>query len=297
MRNSDVAHYWANQNRASANGSNFSFDGATIYSYSTPIGHIVENNGRRLYLHNTKRYSVTTSKHQTYAISATYANGIRVFVDTDIDFVKYANDETILDRVETYLVTQIKNTLLDLNNKRKKVTNILSVVFDIYEELNTLLTFYRKPNNYGDIIVSFVNESKRIDKVLDTLDDLISYVNELTRTEREKRQNISYKTFTTCLEEWRKGKRQSLGRFYDGVKTYLRLCGDQVQTSKGIRFTIDDARRFWTAIKFSISHQIEKEVEWLGFKGTVYPTGDIKIGCHCIDYSEIETLAKQLKLC
>ena len=293
MKNSDVAHHWANQNRASANGSNFSFDGTTIYSYCTPIGHIVENNGQRLYLHNTKRYSVTTSKHQTYTICATCNNGSRVFVDTDIDFVKYVNDETILNRIETYLVTQIKNTLSELNNKRKKVTNILSVVFGIYENLNTLLTFYRKPNNYGDIIVSFVNESKRIDKVLDTLDDLISYVNEL----REKRKAISYKTFTTCLEEWHKGKRQSLGRFYDGAKTYLRLCGDQVQTSKGIRFTIDDARRFWTVIKYSISHQIEKEVEWLGFKGKVSPSGDIKIGCHCIDYSEIETLAKQLKLC
>lgn len=293
MRNSDVAHYWANQNRASANGSNFSFDGATIYSYSTPIGHIVENNGQRLYLHNTKRYSVTTSKHQTYTICATYNNGSRVFVDTDIDFVKYVNDETILDRIETYLVTQIKNTLSELNNKRKKVTNILLVVFGIYENLNTLLTFYRKPNNYGDVIVRFVNESKRIDKNLNTLDDLISYVNEL----REKRKVISYKTFTTCLEEWHNGKRQSLGRFYDGVKTYLRLCGDQVQTSKGIRFTIDDARQFWTAIKFSISHNVEKNVEWLGFKGTVYPTGDIKIGCHCIDYSEIEMLAKKLNLC
>lgn len=293
MRNSDVAHYWANQNRASANGSNFSFDGATIYSYSTPIGHIVENNGQRLYLHNTKRYSVTTSKHQTYTICATYNNGSRVFVDTDIDFVKYVNDETILDRIETYLVTRIKNALSELNNKRKKVTNILSVVFGIYENLNTLLTFYRKPNNYGDIIVRFVNESKRIDKNLDTLDDLISYVNGLS----EKRKAISYKTFTTCLEEWHNGKRQSLGRFYDGVKTYLRLCGDQVQTSKGIRFTIDDARQFWTAIKFSISHNVEKNVEWLGFKGTVYPTGDIKIGCHCIDYSEIEMLAKKLNLC
>lgn len=67
MNNSMVAHLWANEQQESANGSNFYFDGSSIYSYGRHFeaGRIVRNKrGERAYLVNTTYYSKTTAcKH------------------------------------------------------------------------------------------------------------------------------------------------------------------------------------------------------------------------------------------
>lgn len=45
MNNSMVAHLWANEKQESANGSNFYFEGESIYSYGRhfEVGRIVRN--------------------------------------------------------------------------------------------------------------------------------------------------------------------------------------------------------------------------------------------------------------
>lgn len=73
MNNSMVAHLWANESQESANGSNFYFEGESIYSYGRhfEIGRIVRNKrGRKAYLINDTYYSSTTSKHQYYVREA-----------------------------------------------------------------------------------------------------------------------------------------------------------------------------------------------------------------------------------
>lgn len=47
MNNREVAHLWAAQSRPHAKGSNLSFDGATLYSYSTAIGRIYPYNKKK----------------------------------------------------------------------------------------------------------------------------------------------------------------------------------------------------------------------------------------------------------
>lgn len=74
MNNKMVAHLWANEKQDSATGSNFYFEGTSIYSYGRHFeaGRIVRNNrGEKAYLVNTSRYlldngrcsKVTSSKH------------------------------------------------------------------------------------------------------------------------------------------------------------------------------------------------------------------------------------------
>ena len=67
MNNSMVAHLWANESQESANGSNFYFEGQSIYSYGRhfEVGRIVRNKrGEKAYLINDRYYSSTTSRHQ-----------------------------------------------------------------------------------------------------------------------------------------------------------------------------------------------------------------------------------------
>lgn len=73
MNNSMVAHLWAHEQEESASGSNFFFEGASIYScgHHFEVGRIVKNKqGKKAYLINEDYYSVTTSKHQCYVRNA-----------------------------------------------------------------------------------------------------------------------------------------------------------------------------------------------------------------------------------
>lgn len=73
MNNSMVAHLWANEKKESARGSNFFFEGRSIYSYGYhfEVGRIVRNKcGKKAYLLNDKYYSSSTCKHQHCVRSA-----------------------------------------------------------------------------------------------------------------------------------------------------------------------------------------------------------------------------------
>ena len=73
MNNYMVAHLWANEKKESARGSNFFFEGESIYSYGYHFeaGRIVRNKrGEKAYLINSIHYSSTTSKHQYFVRNA-----------------------------------------------------------------------------------------------------------------------------------------------------------------------------------------------------------------------------------
>ena len=73
MDNLMVAHLWAHEQEESASGSNFFFEGTSIYSYGYhfEVGRIVKNKqGKKAYLINEDYYSATTGKHQRYVRNA-----------------------------------------------------------------------------------------------------------------------------------------------------------------------------------------------------------------------------------
>lgn len=81
MNNSMVAHLWAHEQEESALGSNFFFEGTSIYSYGHhfEVGRIVRNKrGEKAYLINDTYYSSTTSKHQCCVCDA-IPTGSKVF--------------------------------------------------------------------------------------------------------------------------------------------------------------------------------------------------------------------------
>ena len=89
MNNSMVAHLWANEKRESANGSNFYFEGESIYSYGRhfEVGRIVRNKrGEKAYLINDTYYSSTTSKHQYYVREAIPTGSKVFYVECNISY-------------------------------------------------------------------------------------------------------------------------------------------------------------------------------------------------------------------
>ena len=73
MNNSQVAHCWANQTKPKGRGSNFFFEGESIYSYGGhfEVARLVQTEkGKTIALHNSERNSVTTERHKSEASRA-----------------------------------------------------------------------------------------------------------------------------------------------------------------------------------------------------------------------------------
>jgi len=68
MNAKEIAHLWANQSRDGAKGSNFYFEGDTIYSYGSHFPIARHYSGAVLF--TSKDYSVTTSKHKSFVRQA-----------------------------------------------------------------------------------------------------------------------------------------------------------------------------------------------------------------------------------
>jgi hypothetical protein len=97
MNNSIVAHLWAHEQEESASGSNFFFEGTSIYSYGHhfEVGRIVKNKqGKKAYLINEDYYSATTSKHQCYVRNAipTWA---MVFSVKEDDYFPFSSTDVV----------------------------------------------------------------------------------------------------------------------------------------------------------------------------------------------------------
>lgn len=78
MDNAMIAHLWANEKQENASGSNFFFEGESIYSfgYHFEVGRIVRNKrGEKAYLLNNSKYQINcagtyTERHKYLASGA-----------------------------------------------------------------------------------------------------------------------------------------------------------------------------------------------------------------------------------
>ena len=133
MNNSMVAHLWANEKQESAHGSNFYFEGESIYSYGRhfEVGRIVRNKrGEKAYLINDTYYSSTTSKHQYYVREA-IPTGSKVF------YVECNMSYCIGNML---FVTNMLESIKDAIEKYKKARTELSYR-DIWETFKNLMDY------------------------------------------------------------------------------------------------------------------------------------------------------------
>ena len=88
MNNSMVAHLWANEKQESANGSNFYFEGESIYSYGRhfEVGRIVRNkDGNEKYSTKNLPKAHFRWDWRRYTLSKESVDKITEFVDTILE--------------------------------------------------------------------------------------------------------------------------------------------------------------------------------------------------------------------
>lgn len=316
MNNSMVAHLWAHEQEESASGSNFFFEGTSIYSYGHhfEVGRIVKNKqGKKAYLINEDYYSATTSKHQCYVRNAipTWAmvfsvgdnisdTGNMRFVASKLESIKKSIESILKKSANDWLGTNHELSKSGDSIKRKHVhelKRIFQILLD-HQGLKVLGTV----NVIVDEVCgegTWIKYSERSERWRKGEEERERIKLERLRKEEEAR----YKDFDEKLEEWKSGEINFLNTpFYipgEKPNAWIRIKGNIIETSKQIKIGIAEARKLWRAVSAmhrgaEFRHGLVEDVTGHQWSLNRYENDLLTAGCHRIAYNEMERIAKQL---
>ena len=281
--NRELIHVWAHDSSPEImkSANSVSCHNDILYSYSTAIGQIIDNN---TVIHNTYSYSVTTSKHQSLARQATshFNNIIELSIPTyDLDTLSFGQSG-FNDYILNHNENSIKYLLVKASRSKKYSdyykAQALSIIQNLEKYALAFNLFYLVPN------IDFLTESAiEADKKQKELD-------KIKRAERIKEQ-------AEALENWRLGL--DVRNHFE--VTALRIKEDQIETTKGAKIPLDHAIKFWGLIKSwhekGVSYVKDHHSIHLGnYIVNSFKDDILTVGCHSIPYSEIQGIASQLHL-
>ena len=281
--NRELTHIWAHDHEPSImkSANSMSCQNDILYSYSTAIGQIVNND---TVIYNTASYSNTTSKHQGLMMSATSHYLNRIYLDIH----KYGLNSLILnqrDFDELIVKPNLhKGSELLLKASRSKLYkdryNAAALnIFDNVEKYAKLFGLYCiMPNTDAllETIIKHDKEAKALEKI--------------RRAERIKQQ-------AEALQNWRNGL--DIRNYFE--ITALRIKDDVIETTKGAKIPLDHAIKFWGLInswhKKGMTYIKDGHSIHLGnYVVNSFKNDILTVGCHSIPFSEIQNIANQLHL-
>ena len=280
--NSELSHIWANDPDPSIGKSanSMSCQNGKLYSYSTCIAQIIGDT----VIYNTHSYSVTTSKQQGYMQSATSHYSKKIYLDIPrrgLDSLVF-NQRDFEEIVIKPNANKANDLLVKASRSKKYATLYSGQAFSIIKNLEkyALFTglFYSCPDidDLQELAIKADKEAKALEKI--------------RRAERIKEQ-------AEALINWRKGE-DVRNRF---EITALRIKEDQIETTKGARIPLEHAVKFWGLIKSwhekGVLYVKDHHSIHLGnYSVNRFENGILTVGCHSIPFSEIQSIANQLKL-
>jgi len=318
----ECIHVWAQQNQNEGRASNVFFEGPVIYSYGYhyPLAVFIESpikaNGKAVFVH-TSGYSVSTHKHITQVQGATnHYNQFRVGNPTLINALKRNSggwhDGT--DLLANEFNRQVQAEVMHLQGflgspesaKRRRAT---------LEKIKGQTAY--KIQNYIAMMewlgLKLDAKSKKAIKSLDSsIDDLKASAQKVAALEAKQKAKAEKERLArnaiatkTALESFHNGADLShveYGYLYTVKPIQMRVISDEIQTTMRASFPVEHALKAFPFIRACK----EKGTSWqrgdkslrLGSytKEAIEERGNVKAGCHYLEWEEIERLAKQLKV-
>ena len=308
MNNSQVAHVWAQQTKASGKGSNFYFDGPTLYSYGRHfvVAEFAKNKrGETCVLFNNARYSISTGRHQSYASRAINGSTPR-FTVNDPTAGRYSQATQHHANLAAYAADL--RAAVTKASKARKADNAEWYLRDAAGEREQALAYAKffglrvKPSMFpdprdADVLAKF--------KALDAKDAARqARARKLAEKRAAEAKAKRAAEYAEALTEWRAGERNSLPYDRD-MPIALRVNGDIVETSWGAQVPVQDARRALAYIAQTVTNLAEsgaserhigRDVCRIGefSLDMVRANGSIVAGCHNIPGDEIVRLSAVL---
>lgn len=289
LNTNDVAHFWADrtQEEGRNSGGNFYFKGDTIYSYGGhfPIAkHVTNERGERAVLFTTRSYSNTTAKHISKTRNG--ANHLNIIYCYNPAFVNIPQHQDNFNSWKTRAENVSKNLV-----KAKKPELYLNSLDQIKGEAQTYATFF------GIELPETLNLVLSISGKEDYLN--YSTAKELAKKKEEaKRQRELKKQHAKELAEFRGFKRNTLYT-RNGID-FLRLNEGEarIETSQGVQIPVEIGKRFWRVIQHTISKGgcANCGLPLLNYTVNEINKDFISVGCHKIEFKELQNIANLLGL-
>lgn len=260
--NSTIAHMWANKNQSEAtNGSNFYFEGDTIYSYGShfPIAkHVINENRDRAVLFTERTYSNTTARHIQIVRQA--CSHLDVIYCPDIDNSHGSNFHAWQVKAEI-IASQLA--------KAKKPEKYLIELNEVKTKAEKYASFFSLPIPASLESILSIETKEAYKSYSDNNEAILA-------AEREKAEAKRKKEHKKALAKWLNGETNRL--YTRDERDYLRMSENNktVETTQGVAIPIKAAHLFWQKIKDGklqvgdeILHYTVTEADKL-----------VKIGCH-----------------
>lgn len=281
-----VAHLWANQaqDEARNGGGTLYFEGATIYSYGDhfPIARHAERKGKRCILFTTRGYSVTTERHINYTRRAIESGALVFNVPDPTSSNPREGFQGYCERVKSLKEAYIR--------ARGRKPDIFRQIGETVKEANAYAAFYglrsrlKMPANeeaIGEECAKIKAREERRQK--------------REAAKRRKQEEEGLRTLAKHIEEWKNGERDACPLGAGAI--FLRIRGEDLETSAGATVPLDHAKRAFRFIKCAkeAGHAWERngqEIRLGHFSiDRIDPDGTVHAGCHTVAFDEIQRVA------
>lgn len=292
---SEVAHLWANKIQSDARnaGSNFYFNGDTIYSYGShfPIATHFIKDEKNIVLFTVRGYSNTTAKHISKVRSAA-SHLKKVYCYAPVDSARGIHSGTL-----DYYLSELKGNLDKLTRARKPesyISSIESLITDLREY--TDLFKLKLTGELKTIVNGFVADRE---KLLQVHGEAIKKEADKKKREIEKRKKAYLEAITQwenySIEQWEENNEDKarLARKYPSPFTNLRTDGTQVETSKGIKIPVAVAKTFYKWY-LTASCKGDCKMTILDYEVTSANEKELIVRCHHIQRESIDRIAAKL---
>jgi len=278
MNHNDVCHAWANKIKPSATGCNVFFERDTIYSYGYhfPMARHVSVKGEDIVLFTTKGYSVSTSKHLSYAGRACSHLDVihveNVMADNKHSHLRNLdNMNKEFEELEGAMNRAIKYKSHHARRRLGLAQNIQQYMRLFLPRHKFKLNIEELQEKYKELEADFeIQEARR-------------------EAEREKRN-------AKQIALWIEGK---IKHCPHTQFIRLRINDEEIQTSWGAGVPITDAVRLFELCKIcrsncrsmdSFTHKVGSFVP-----SSINTSGDAVVGCHTLKFEEMQRIEEQLK--
>lgn len=297
MNNSQVAHCWANQTKAKGRGSNFFFDGESIYSYGHhfEVARLVQTErNKTIALHTTTNYSVTTQRHKQEARMACHNLHESFYVPSfpmrrDVppertwfkETFKHYHDKA----VESHRKAKRARVYTDMHLREAKeaIANARLLKSHFPKATKGLRIRNVNDDEIARIEAKAKAQAKRDRK-------------ERARRDKEERARIAKKE-----EEWLNHERERIGFSWRlgphwGRRYLLRkhATKDRIETSHGAHVTMREGETFYKVIDRYRDRPTEcPQANVNGFRLTRLEESGAVIGCHTLSWEVMDDFAKE----
>jgi hypothetical protein len=321
----EVVHFWANQVQAEGRGSNISFQGTKLYSYFTCIADILPT-GTVVWSYRT--YSMTTTcKHQG---PARYAANHRASVwcydptasaATNMQHERQEVAQLLLKAEKAYATKKDGTQSVASKNKQDKLRG---EVLRVANRANAYLAAMQAAGLGLDVHALDINNMGLLLDELKAAEAARETARQADRARRAQENARQEAEAVEVLAEWRQGGNRTAG--LHALPVALRLVRRMkvhkeaqvgpsvppiapedciiVETSHGAEIPVEDAKRLWPLLLRVrngngpwVCDPRSKERKLGPYTlNEISADGSIRVGCHQIDFSEIEKIAEQLGL-